>query len=366
LSSVVIVCLIVLSAQIFCLIALLGAFLPVARVRSGGANSVSVVICARNEAPNLRLLVPLLLKQSHEPFEVIVVNDRSVDDSAAFLQRACEKDARLKVIHIDRVPEGLNGKKYGLSRAIREAVHEIVLLTDADCRPATRRWISEMASTFVPECQIVLGYSAYLKTSGLLNTFIRFETLLTGIQYIGMARIGLPYMGVGRNLAYRRSYFLESGGFADFMDVTGGDDDLWVNRNAGKTNTRICTRPASLVWSIPKTTWRSFLNQKLRHLSVGIRYRFMHQALLGLFNALYVFSWILSLICLFLLPAPYAVLFVFALRCALFVALVSVASVRLGDKFSLWPVIILDFLYVIYYISTALRALFIRKIQWTN
>lgn len=354
-----------LVIQIVFMLILIAAFVFCKESRESVIGPVSVVVCARNEESNLRVLLPLLQDQSHPAFEVIVVNDRSVDGSADIVRTVANGDSRVRLIEITEVPAGVNGKKYGLIQGINAAKHDLVLLTDADCRPGST-WATEMASAFDREGQIVLGYSPYVKTSGLLNTFIRFETLLTGIQYIGAASIGFPYMGVGRNLAYRKSFFQESKSFNGFMEVTGGDDDLWVNRNARNANTRVRTGPRSLVWSMPKTNWRAFFDQKWRHLSVGVRYRPLHQAVIALFHISYLLSWILTAICL-----PTAAFFpdviqVFVARIILLMALVTVASVRLGDKFSPWPVVVLDFLYVFYYISTALRALFIRKVQWTN
>lgn len=332
--------------------------------RGEAITPVSIIVCARNEEFNLRMLLPLLTGQSHPEFEVIIVNDRSTDESVAVLERAIRNQPRLRYINIEQVPPGVNGKKYGLTRGIEAARYDVVLLTDADCRPGPG-WAGEMASAFDAEARIVLGYSPYVKTSGLLNTFVRFETLLTGIQYLGLARMGVPYMGVGRNLAYRKSFFQESKGFNGFMEVTGGDDDLWVNRNARASNTRIRVGPESLVWSIPRSTWGGFFDQKLRHLSVGLRYRPLHRVILGLFSASYVLSWVLSAVVLLFASSQF-IIALFLTRIVLLMGLVAVASARLGDKFNRWPVIVLDFLYVFYYISTALRALFIRKVRWTN
>ena len=86
-------------------------------------------------------------------------------------------------------------------------------------------------------------------------------------------------MGVGRNLSYRRSKFLEVKGFNNFTKITGGDDDLFVNQHARKRNTAVCVDDDSIVTSFPKTTFASFFNQKIRHLSVGKYYRFGHRVL---------------------------------------------------------------------------------------
>jgi cellulose synthase/poly-beta-1,6-N-acetylglucosamine synthase-like glycosyltransferase len=355
---------VVLGIQILSFLGLLLAFLLPPGESPYAIRSVSIIVCARNEESNLRALIPLLLRQNHKDFEVIVVDDRSVDGTRDLMNIECQKDKRLKLIRVDYLPEAIDGKKHAITKGIERAGKEIVLLTDADCRPAGRDWVREMTLNFHDDCRIVLGYSPYLKTSGLLNTFIRFEALLTGIQYLGMARLGLPYMGVGRNLAYRKSFFMEGNGFSEIMEVTGGDDDLWVNRHANRYNTRICIGPASLVYSIPKRTWGSFLNQKLRHLSVGTRYRFIHKLVTGTFHASLILSWILGIFCIVLFQLPHFIFAFISLRLFLLIATVYVASGRLGDKFSPWPVMFLDFLYVIYYISTGLRALATRKVQW--
>src|SRR5690606_24572612 len=107
--------------------------------------------------------------------------------------------------------------------------------------------------------------------------------MLTAIQYFAFGWLKNPYMGVGRNLAYRKSLFLEQKGFNNILHVTGGDDDLFVNLYARGSNTRLNLSPEGQTYSMPKTTWREFYRQKVRHLSVGKRYRFSHRFLLALF-----------------------------------------------------------------------------------
>lgn len=357
---------VVLVIQILFFLILLTAFLVPSTRHDRASVSVSILVCARNEEKNLQALIPLLLGQKHPDFEVIVVNDRSTDGTRELLKRQSQANPRLRFINIDILPAGWNGKKNALSQGIKLARNEVVLLTDADCKPVSANWANNMTLQFDDRCEIVLGYSPYLKTSGLLNTFIRFETLLTGIQFAGLARIGLPYMGTGRNLAYRRSFFLEHGGFDGLMDVTGGDDDLWVNRHATRTNTRIRLGRESLVYSVPEVTWKLFLNQKLRHLSVGVRYRTLHRLLLGLFHGSLILSWFLGIACLVYPGLTFTAVSAIGLRFLILTGTIVVASRQFGDKFSPWPVMFLDFLYVIYYISTGLRALLAKKIQWTT
>ncbi|MEJ0056537.1 MAG: glycosyltransferase [Bacteroidota bacterium] len=172
-----------------------------------------IIVCAHDEEENLKALVPLLLGQEYPEFEVIIVEDRCNDGTYDYLLAATKQDARLKMVRVRHLPEHLNGKKFALTLGIKAASHEWVLLTDADCKPAGNQWIRSMTSHFQPDKQIVIGYSPYIRSSSYLNAFIRFESLITGIQFIGWALLGRPYMGVGRNLAYRKNLFFENKGF---------------------------------------------------------------------------------------------------------------------------------------------------------
>jgi cellulose synthase/poly-beta-1,6-N-acetylglucosamine synthase-like glycosyltransferase len=167
----------------------------------------------------------------------------------------------------------LSSKKLALTIGIKAAHYEHILLTDADCRPESKYWIREMMQGFSNEnTEIVLGFSPYFEKKGLLNHFISYDTLFNGLQYLGMARAGHPYMGVGRNLAYKRSTFFEVGGFKGLLNNIAGDDDLFVNRIATSKNTAVVCNQDSLMWSVPKTTWHQWLHQKRRHLSVSPNY----------------------------------------------------------------------------------------------
>lgn len=335
---------------------------------SSGVSSapVSVVICAHDEETNLRDLIPLLAGQEHPDFEVIIVDDRSNDATHELLLECTAKDSRFKKVSIDKTPDRFNAKKYALTLGIKVARHELILFTDADCRPNGKHWISRMAACFDEKTSIVLGYSPYFCTKGLLNGFIRFDSLITAVQYAGYALLGVPYMGVGRNLAYRKSLFIDNKGFHNLIEVTGGDDDLFVNRHARARNTQVCMGADAVMFSIPKKTWRSFFQQKVRHLAVGKRYKGGHRVMLGLFVMSLIITWFAAVPLLFLeawyLPVAVALLW----RVVLEMIVLHVAGKKLGDKFNVWGVVFLDFLYSIYYISTGLVALLTKKVQWRS
>ncbi len=339
------------------------------RYRPGGGTpdgGVSVVVCAHDEEENLRELIPLLLDQDHPRFEVIVVNDRSNDGTYDLILEEMRRDSRLKAVQVDRVPDHANGKKYGLTLGIKAASYEWILLTDADCRPSGTGWISTMSDNFDGEAKIVTGFSPYERKAGLLNLFIRFDTWLTGLQYFSFALAGNPYMGVGRNLAYRKSFFLEKKGFNRFLGITGGDDDLFVNQHATSHNLRVEMRPGAVVYSIPKRRWREFFRQKIRHLNAGKHYRAKHRLFLGAFSLTWMFAW-LAAIPLFggsWHPWWIASALVFRIIVMMISVLIMVRRFRLS--FEWWAIPLLDFLYAIYYLSTGVAALATKKVQWTK
>jgi glycosyltransferase involved in cell wall biosynthesis len=332
----------------------------------GEPQPVSVIVCAHDEEQNLRELIPILLQQAHPAFELIIVNDRSNDGTYDYLLEETKKESRLRAVQVDHTPAHVNGKKYAITLGIKAAKHDWILLTDADCRPATDQWISTMSSRFMPDTNFVLGYSAYEKRKGFLNLFIRFETLFTAIQYIAYALAGNPYMGVGRNLAYRKAVFLENKGFNNFLSVTGGDDDLFVNQHSKKRNTAVAVGVNELVNSFPKETWTEFYSQKIRHLSVGKKYKLSHQILLATFFITHALVWFTGIPLLFSFSVSLWVGIGLFFRLLLITITVHQAAVRFGQKFEWWAVPLLDFVFVIYYLSTAPVALITKKIRWKN
>lgn len=335
--------------------------------RSTSADSqvpVSVIVCAHDEEENLRELIPILLLQDYPEYEVIVVEDRSNDGSFDFLYQAAKENSKIRMVQVKDKPDHINGKKFALTLGVKAAKHDWVLLTDADCRPGGPHWIFEMSKQFSMDRSIVIGYSPYLKEEGLLNSLIQYETLLTATHYIGMALMGRPYMGVGRNLAYRKSLFLNNKGFNEHLSVTGGDDDLFVNRMCTKQNTGIVTGTASLVYSKPKTTWAEFYFQKLRHLSVGKRYKAISKVNSGLFHLSLIGSWLLVVPATLFSSLIYIPISIFSVRLILLILLTHRASRKLGDPFEAWKAVYLDFVFVIYYLVVGLNALRTNKVRW--
>jgi poly-beta-1,6-N-acetyl-D-glucosamine synthase len=233
---------------------------------------VSIIIAARNESQNLLRNLPYFFQQDYPSYEVIVVNDCSYDGSTEILKDFKKSYPNLKVVEIEENDRFKHGKKFALTLGIKAAENKHLLLTDADCVPASVNWIHSMQASFRDK-DIVLGYSPYKKYKGFLNAIIRFETFYTGMQYLSIALKGKPYMGVGRNLAYTKDIFFQNKGFASHMHILSGDDDLFINQVATPENVSVNIDPESFVITEPKKKFSEYFKQKLRHLSTGKEYK---------------------------------------------------------------------------------------------
>ena len=248
-------------------------------------HPVSVIICARDEADNIaKNLLGSLVQQYSTTHEIIVVDDNSFDDSKYLLEEFQKTYKLLNVVELKQEAKHIPGKKFPLSMGIKAAKHEVVLLTDADCVPASEFWIDKMQETYADDTEIVLGYGAYHKKKGLLNKLVRWETFHTALQYFTYALAGIPYMGVGRNLSYKKTIFFRHKGFAAHNNIPSGDDDLFINTAATKTNTKINIDPDTFTLSSPVDTWAQWKKQKNRHYTTSKFYKPLHKFLLGLYS----------------------------------------------------------------------------------
>ena len=247
-------------------------------------HPVSVIICARDEAANLAKNLPgALVQQYKTSHEVIVVDDNSFDDTKYLLQEFKKTFKQLHPVFLKQEAKFIPGKKFPLSIGIKTAKYEVVLLTDADCVPASEYWIEQMQETYDDTTEIVLGYGAFNKRRGFLNKLIRWEAFSTAIQYFSYALVGMPYMGVGRNLSYKKTIFYRHKGFSAHNHVLSGDDDLFINMAATKINTKINIDANAFTLSEPAKTWSQYAKQKKRHYSTAKYYKPLHKFLLSVY-----------------------------------------------------------------------------------
>ena len=340
------------------------ALVKVEDISLSASRPLSVVICARNEAENLKQYLPYVLHQDYPDFEVIVVNDRSWDQTREVLEAFSAEYKHLKVVTVSEGEKFIAGKKFAVTMGIKAAVNEWLVFTDADCQPPTANWLKGMQQPANEAIEIVLGYSPYFSKRGLLNSLIRFETFFTAVNYLSFALNGMPYMGVGRNMAYKKSLFFKKKGFAAHMHIPSGDDDLFVNAHSNRHNTEIRINPDCHVWSVPNTSFGAYLKQKKRHFGAGKLYKSKHKFILSsqiIFQFLFYTVFVVSL---FFTPANYIAggIFVFSLiiRSFIYPRLLK----RLNYAGLSWWFPVLDILLFIFLVFNGILSIFVKKVKW--
>lgn len=328
------------------------------------AFPVSIIICAKNELKNLKEFLPAVLDQKYPDYQVVVVNDCSWDETEKYLEEMESNYKHLKVVTLREQEKYQHGKKFALSLGIKAAKNEHLVFTDADCRPAGNLWLNEMVKNFKGNTEIVIGYGAYLKEPGLLNKWIRMDTVFNAIQYLSYALINNAYMGVGRNLAYKKSLFFKNKGFASHYHIMSGDDDLFINEVADKKNTCIEINPASFTFSKAKTTIGSWIRQKRRHMSTSGYYKPRHKFLLGLFYSSQFLFYISFLSLLVLKLFLKVIVLAFIIRLIVQWFLIGRNMKKLGELDLWWLLPVYDILVVLIYPALSVSNLIFKNKTW--
>lgn len=287
---------VVALATIFSFIYLFGYFIKIKKTEIAPVNpntlGISVIIASRNAKVLLEKHLPHWLSQDYPNFEIIVANDRSTDNSPLYLIEQQQIHPKLKVVSLDADFVKMGGKKLALTLAIKKAQFQHFLFTDVDCVPSSNQWLKHMAAQFTPEKQIVLGVSPIKTGKGFLATLIQHENLLTAMHYLGLANVGKPYMGVGRNLAYTRATYDGVNGFSSHHHLPAGDDDLFVQEAATAINTSTCVNPEAFTLSEGPNSWKAYWKQKNRHMWVGKSYQIGVKQLLAIYPMAQLFFWL--------------------------------------------------------------------------
>ena len=325
---------------------------------------VSIVICARNERENLLNLLPEFLSQDYPEFEVVVVDDHSIDDTQDVLKAFSLQHNNLKVVKVPDNDRFFGSKKFALTLGIKAAKYDHVLLSDADCRPASNQWVNKM-TLFEGKKQIVLGYGAYEKKKGILNRLIRFETVYTAMHYLSLAMLKVPYMGVGRNLAYNKELFFENKGFASHQHILSGDDDLFINEVANAHNTEVSFETDAHTISVPKESWGDWVRQKKRHFLTGGHYKFKHQLILGAIQLFQIIFMGLFVVLIIQQRPIHLILGVFVLRYMVQMLIFKLSTDKLGGRDLLAFVPFFEVFFMLFNPLLFFSNLIIKKTKWS-
>lgn len=358
--------LVVVIIQVIYLIFFFGkfAFLKEEKI-STKSIPVSVIVCAKNEAENLKIFLPSIINQDYSDFQIVLINDASYDNTFEVMEAFALQHENIKLVNVVNNEAFWANKKYALTLGIKAAKHNHLLFTDADCKPVSKHWISEMSSHFSDKKSIVLGYGSYTKIkNSFLNKLIRYETFLTAVQYFSFAKLGMPYMGVGRNLAYTKEAFFNANGFMSHMYIRSGDDDLFINQIATAENTEICFSSESFTQSTPKTTFKEWLFQKRRHITTANHYKTKHKVFLALFYISNILFWVLAIGLLIPLFKWEFVICLFLIRNIAQFIVYNQASKKLKEKDLLIYIPVLELFLIAFQLSIFINNLISKPKHW--
>lgn len=327
--------------------------------------SISVIVCAKNEAENVARFIPLLAEQDYPDFEIILIDDASIDSTTEIFEEFEKQYSNIRLVKVENNEAFWGNKKYALTLGIKAAQKDYLLFTDADCYPASKDWITTMSSQLTMQKTIVLGYGAYEKIAGsFLNKIIRFETMLTAVQYFSWAKTGHPYMGIGRNLAYKKEEFYNVKGFISHMKIRSGDDDLFINQVATSKNTAICYAPESFTYSQPKTSFKDWFTQKRRHVSTALFYKSFDKIQLSLF---YVSQLLFVLLAIVLLALQYQWILVVSLigfRYLLAWIILGFSAGKLKEKDVMYWFPIIEMVLIFTQLNIFITNIFSKPVHW--
>lgn len=265
--------------------------------------SISVLVYIKNNVKNLENNLNAILNQDYPDFEIVLINDSSTDESLTIIEEF-QKNNPQTPIHLTNVHGNemfWGSKKYALTLGIKRAKNNYLLFTDGHCKPMTNQWIREMSKGFQNNNQLVLGYSNYIKRKGFFNLILRFDTLLNAIHYLSFAKAKMTYKGVGRNLAYTSKVYYDNSGFISHVKMPAGDDDLFINEVAKKTNTSLVYSANAYVEATPLKDWEAWHSMRKNSAWTFRYYKTKHKIVLSTYFFSTALFWIGAIVAFFLL-----------------------------------------------------------------
>lgn len=327
-------------------------------------HPVSVIIYARNQAQSLVANLPDFLDQDYPHFEIIVVNDCSWDDTEELLRDFASRYYRLKVVTVPNHDRFRKNKKFAITMGIKAAKNEILIFSEANCRPNSKKWIKEIHAGFTGNTELVLGHSFYQKSPGFFNSFIRYEGFINALNYLSTALNGNAYRGTGRNMAYLKSVFFSGKGFASHMHLPFGDDDLFINQHANNQNTAISIKAPSQVYTVTKISFKQYFIDQSSRMLAAFYYTPANLLKIGLQTVSGVLFYT-TLIGLAVLNFDWRLLLgIYVLRLCVQLGIYFKIFKKLNYSDLKWWLPVLDFIYYIYVLALSITTLFKFKTRW--
>lgn len=235
---------------------------------------VTVIVCARDQADKLELNLPLILGQKYPEFQVVVVNDASTDETEDVLMRFEKSAFNFYHTFIPPGVQNVSARKMAITIGIKAAKYDHLLFIDPDCVPENDEWISGLMSSFDEKCGLVLAYSTFPAEKDFFTKMVLFDNLFSAIQFMGFAVNRKAYMGFSNNMAYKKELFFKNKGFASYLYLNSGEDDLFISEISTSENTKISIEPESKVVAYKENVWKFWKRQRFNRFSTYSYYSF--------------------------------------------------------------------------------------------
>lgn len=251
------------------------------------ALNFSIVIAARNEERTISDCLKSVFSQTIDrgQYEVILVDDRSTDRTAEIVQGFLQEHPNLSIVTITQTPGGISPKKHAIAKGIAQALCEIIVFTDADCR-VLPTWLATISEHFAPDVGLVQGITNYAYVQGMNKMFFNLQAVdFLSHGVVAAAAIGadFPLNSNANNLSFRKAAFDAVGGYGAAGSVVSGDDDLLLQKiyksKAWKIKFMADLRGA--VETLPTTTWKAVFEQRKRWGSKTVHYNARQVFFLG-------------------------------------------------------------------------------------
>lgn len=238
------------------------------------AEPVSIVIIADNNAREIERNLDAFLCQDYPAgYEVIVVISKDEDGTKDVL-KTFKGYENLYVTFVPNSSRYMSIRKLAVTLGVKAAKHEWILLTDADCKPNSERWISKMMASR-SGVNMVTGYCNY---DGEATDYQRFDRFYREYTFMREASKGHAYATASQNLLFKKSMFMDNRGFLGNLKYLRGEYAFLVNKYAEYAPVAVCADIDGGVTeqSPTKKEWRNanmFYAETRHHLAHGFRHR---------------------------------------------------------------------------------------------
>ncbi len=231
------------------------------------AENVSIVIPCKNEAVNIPALTASLERQNYPgKIEVVFVNDDSVDETAAVIEKVRDSACRIDIRSLAGTYETachLTSKQQALDLGIHEATYPLIALTDADMI-MDMQWLSSLTCSLKPDSDLIFGHTAILPDGSVFTFFQSFQ-----LEFLFAVASVFHYCGIigscmGNNLLLRKQAYLDSGGQKAIGYTITEDRALLRHFQRSHRKIHIVAPFVPTAYTIPHRSLHAFLLQMRR------------------------------------------------------------------------------------------------------